>query len=333
MLGASLTCAFSSGTRTSSPAGCASCSGTNVFLVAEQAGVDQRPSAPAVLLILVDVVDLADLVALSVDHRAPLEPVGLGDFGHRRSPMDVGHVCHKVAVAVPLTPESLNRIHRSGRECATDRTKLAHLSHVRHTSLADGYGVGSCPRPPRIAEHPGRGAPGERARAAARRRARQPRAHPRRGRRPGRRPSHDDGRDRRGRRRRALDALPPLPDPRGPVRRARAGGRGASAPAPQPSGRVAPLPYQAPGRLGRAQPLALEVTHVLDEVPPHLIADQLVAEARRAAGVAVALYIVDIDGSQLIRLAAPRTSPRRSRRRRRWGPRSCPRGCRRSTRC
>jgi serine phosphatase RsbU (regulator of sigma subunit) len=73
--------------------------------------------------------------------------------------------------------------------------------------------------------------------------------------------------------------------------------------APEPSRRLAPLPYQAPGRLGRAQPLALEVTHVLDEVPPHLIADQLVAEARRAAGVAVALYIVDIDGSQLIQLA------------------------------
>ena len=80
-----------------------------------------------------------------------------------------------------------------------------------------------------------------------------------------------------------------------------------AAPDAQPS--IAPLPYQAPGRLGRAQPLALEVTHVLDEVPPHLIADQLVAEARRAAGVAVALYIVDIDGSQLIRLAGSEDFP------------------------
>ena len=33
------------------------------------------------------------------------------------------------------------------------------------------------------------------------------------------------------------------------------------------------------------RPLALEVTRVLDEVPPHLVPDQLVAEARRAAGV------------------------------------------------
>jgi serine phosphatase RsbU (regulator of sigma subunit) len=80
-------------------------------------------------------------------------------------------------------------------------------------------------------------------------------------------------------------------------------------PAREPSGRLAPLPHQAPGRLGRAQPLALEVTHVLDEVPPHLIADQLVAEARRVAGVAVALYIVDIDGSQLIRLAGSEDFP------------------------
>jgi serine phosphatase RsbU (regulator of sigma subunit) len=75
------------------------------------------------------------------------------------------------------------------------------------------------------------------------------------------------------------------------------------------SGRLTALPYQAPGQLGRAHPLALEVTHVLDEVPPHLIADQLVAEARRAAGVAVALYIVDIDGSQLIRLAGSEDFP------------------------
>jgi serine phosphatase RsbU (regulator of sigma subunit) len=68
-------------------------------------------------------------------------------------------------------------------------------------------------------------------------------------------------------------------------------------------GRVATIPYQSPGRLGRDQPLALEVTRILDEVPPHLVPDQLVAEARRAGGVAVALYVVDIDGSHLLRLA------------------------------
>jgi serine phosphatase RsbU (regulator of sigma subunit) len=78
--------------------------------------------------------------------------------------------------------------------------------------------------------------------------------------------------------------------------------------APEPS-HVTTLPFQAPGQLGRARPMALEVTHVLDEVPPHLIADQLVAEARRAAGVPVGLYVVDIDGSQLIRLAGSEDFP------------------------
>jgi serine phosphatase RsbU (regulator of sigma subunit) len=81
------------------------------------------------------------------------------------------------------------------------------------------------------------------------------------------------------------------------------------APAPDPTGRVTTMPFRAPGRLGREAPLALEVTHVLDEVPPHLVPEQLVAEARRAAGVAVALYVVDIDGSQLVRIAGSEDFP------------------------
>jgi serine phosphatase RsbU (regulator of sigma subunit) len=44
-------------------------------------------------------------------------------------------------------------------------------------------------------------------------------------------------------------------------------------------------------------------------VPPHLVPEQLVAEARRAAGVAVALYVVDIDGSQLVRIAGSEDFP------------------------
>ena len=83
----------------------------------------------------------------------------------------------------------------------------------------------------------------------------------------------------------------------------------AGAQEPQPPSDVTTLPYQAPGHLGRSRPMALEVTHVLDEVPPHLIADQLVAEARRASGVPVGLYVVDIDGSQLIRLAGSEDFP------------------------
>src|SRR4051812_24493224 len=81
--------------------------------------------------------------------------------------------------------------------------------------------------------------------------------------------------------------------------------------APAPRASVATLGFQAPGRLGRDRPLALEVTRVLDEVPPHLVAEQLVAEARRASGVAVALYVVDIDGSPLLRLAGSEESPER----------------------
>src|ERR671936_1118341 len=76
-----------------------------------------------------------------------------------------------------------------------------------------------------------------------------------------------------------------------------------------PSGQVETMPFRAPGRLGRATPLPLEVTHVLDEVPPHLVPDQLVAEARRAGGVPVALCVVDIDGSQLVRLAGSEDFP------------------------
>jgi serine phosphatase RsbU (regulator of sigma subunit) len=72
---------------------------------------------------------------------------------------------------------------------------------------------------------------------------------------------------------------------------------------------IATMSFRPPGRLGRDRPLALEVTKVLDEVPPHLVPDQLVAEARRAGGVAVALYVVDIDGSYLLRLAGSEEFP------------------------
>ena len=74
-------------------------------------------------------------------------------------------------------------------------------------------------------------------------------------------------------------------------------------------GKVATMPFQTPGQLGRERPVAVEVTRVLDEVPPHLVPDQLVAEARRAAGVPVALYVVDIDGSHLLRLAGTEEFP------------------------
>jgi len=57
------------------------------------------------------------------------------------------------------------------------------------------------------------------------------------------------------------------------------------------------------------EPLPLETTYVLENVPPASVPDQLVAEARRRAGVPVALYVVDIDGSVLLRLAGSEDFP------------------------
>jgi serine phosphatase RsbU (regulator of sigma subunit) len=64
-----------------------------------------------------------------------------------------------------------------------------------------------------------------------------------------------------------------------------------------------PLP---PGKLGRRRALALDAIQVFDVVPPALLPEQLVAEAQRIAGVAVALYVLDIDGSHLLHMAGPK---------------------------
>ncbi len=46
------------------------------------------------------------------------------------------------------------------------------------------------------------------------------------------------------------------------------------------------------------------VAELLNQVPPHLLGDQIVAEARRLDGVSsAAMYLVDIDGSRLLRFA------------------------------
>jgi serine phosphatase RsbU (regulator of sigma subunit) len=63
-----------------------------------------------------------------------------------------------------------------------------------------------------------------------------------------------------------------------------------------------PLPA---GRLGRRRSLALDAIQVFDVVPPALLPEQLVAEAQRIAGVPVALYVLDIDGSHLLHMAGP----------------------------
>jgi serine phosphatase RsbU (regulator of sigma subunit) len=68
----------------------------------------------------------------------------------------------------------------------------------------------------------------------------------------------------------------------------------------------APLP---PGRLGRERPISLDAIQVFDVVPPAVLPEQLVSEAQRIAKVPVALYVLDIDGTFLIRMAGPKRLP------------------------
>ena len=67
-----------------------------------------------------------------------------------------------------------------------------------------------------------------------------------------------------------------------------------------------------PGELASTGPVPLDVTEVLNKVPPHLLGDQIVSEAQRLAGVtSVAAYLVDIDGTALLRLAGSEQFPQR----------------------
>jgi AcrR family transcriptional regulator len=64
-----------------------------------------------------------------------------------------------------------------------------------------------------------------------------------------------------------------------------------------------------PGELAGG-PTPLDVADVLNKVPPHLLCEQIVAAARRLAGVtSVALYLVDIEGRLLLRLAGSEEFP------------------------
>jgi serine phosphatase RsbU (regulator of sigma subunit) len=66
-----------------------------------------------------------------------------------------------------------------------------------------------------------------------------------------------------------------------------------------------------PGELA-AGATPLSIPDVLNKVPPHLLGEQIVAEAQRLAGVSsVALYVLDIDGTQLLRLAGSDEFPER----------------------
>jgi serine phosphatase RsbU (regulator of sigma subunit) len=67
----------------------------------------------------------------------------------------------------------------------------------------------------------------------------------------------------------------------------------------------------SPGQLGRERPVLLDALHVFDAVSPAVLPDQLVAEAQRIANVPLALYVLDIDGSHLLRVAGPERLPER----------------------
>jgi AcrR family transcriptional regulator len=66
-----------------------------------------------------------------------------------------------------------------------------------------------------------------------------------------------------------------------------------------------------PGGLGRTRPVLVDIARILDEIPPHLFPEQFASEARRIAGGPVALYVLDIDGTHLLRLAGPDDFPER----------------------
>lgn len=64
------------------------------------------------------------------------------------------------------------------------------------------------------------------------------------------------------------------------------------------------------GELGSPVPTLLQVSEILNKVPPFLLGEQIVAEAQRLSGVAsAAFYVVDLDGVQLRRLAGAETFP------------------------
>ncbi len=67
-----------------------------------------------------------------------------------------------------------------------------------------------------------------------------------------------------------------------------------------------------PGELAHKAPTPLSVTDVLNKVPPFQLADQIVAEAQRLAGVtAAAIYVCDLDGTTLQRMAGGGGFPER----------------------
>jgi serine phosphatase RsbU (regulator of sigma subunit) len=67
-----------------------------------------------------------------------------------------------------------------------------------------------------------------------------------------------------------------------------------------------------PGQLAELAPAPLSITEVLNKVPPFQIGEQIVAEAQRLHGVsAAAVYLADLEGTTMQRMAGPGTFPER----------------------
>jgi serine phosphatase RsbU (regulator of sigma subunit) len=64
------------------------------------------------------------------------------------------------------------------------------------------------------------------------------------------------------------------------------------------------------GELAHSTATPLSITDVLNKVPPFLLGEQIVAEAQRLDGVsAAAIYLADLDGTTMQRMAGPATFP------------------------
>src|SRR3954454_23091692 len=65
-----------------------------------------------------------------------------------------------------------------------------------------------------------------------------------------------------------------------------------------------------PGELAHLAPTPLSITEVLNKVPPFQVGEQIVAEAQRLEGVtSAAVYLVDLEGTTMQRMAGPGTFP------------------------
>src|SRR3954452_19263964 len=64
------------------------------------------------------------------------------------------------------------------------------------------------------------------------------------------------------------------------------------------------------GQLAHLAPTPLSITEVLNKVPPFQVGEQIVAEAQRLEGVtSAAVYLVDLEGTTMQRMAGPGTFP------------------------